>query len=293
VTRRLPILVAVSVLIGCTTAPPKADWAIYSEIIATRPAQITDLPRCLDLADPALAGDCALSVALGTAAAEGLLADAYCLEVPEGIWRSECYFIAAEKARSTGHPDQAIVLCGQAGSFAADCAFHLWQRSMRSMAKRIVLSEMHSQQDQMRRVHDRWSGRVDHISEFDSIFWRKLFRAVWDGVSRVDPEICGSLDADLLQWCRVGAKIHLDHALRASLRNDAWTSAFCAQAAPQIDDLLKLPEAFPELGRFPPHPAHQAVVDAFHRGQCQSGQLPPHPDPPRRTITGRSGAPQP
>jgi len=247
-----------------------------------------DLSRCIALEDPSLAGDCALTVALGLARPDGRDAHIHCAEVPEGLWRQECHFIAAERARSSGQVKAAIKLCEQAGRFAADCAFHLWQRAMRTLAKRIVLERMAEQQPRMRNVHARWAKRVGHISEFDAIFWRKLFRAVWDGVSRVDPAICTILDPDLEAQCRLGAQIHFHHAFRASLRSEAWTAAFCAGEPPAVSELPALADAFPGLGRFPDHPDHQRAVAAFHKGQCVDGVLPPHPDPPRAILDART-----
>jgi len=287
--RALPAILAVLLgTLGCVEEPPASDWTVYTEIVGRQPVERRDLPRCQALQDPALAGDCALTVALGLAEVEGASAHTRCAAVQVGLWQDECHFIAAERARSRGKLDAAIKLCESAGRFAPDCAFHLWQRAMRTLAQRVVLDDLDDHQIQMRRVHARWAARVGHISDFDSMFWRKLFRAVWDGVSRVDPAICTQLDPDLAERCRMGALIHLDHALRASLRNEAWTTAFCALQVPSISALTALPEAFPELDRFPTHPAHQAVVDAFHTGHCKLDSLPPHPDPPRRSISDRS-----
>lgn len=274
--------------LACSDPVPDPDWQIYQQIVEQSPAQATDLPRCTALADPSLAGDCALSVALGLAESGAMDALESCAAVPESLWREECHFIAAERARSAGEIDTAIALCEQAGRFAADCAFHLWQRAMRSLALRIVLETMNEQQPKMRSVHARWSKRVSHISEFDAIFWRKLFRAVWDGVSRVDPDICASLDPDLAKQCQLGAKIHLHHALRAAQRSEAWSTAFCAGQPPPVSALITLPEPFPELDRFPDHPLHQAQVAAHHKATCEGGPPPPHPDPPRAILDSRT-----
>ncbi len=274
-----------------TEAAPQGNWAIYTEIVGRDPKLLEDLPRCTAMDDASLAGDCALTVALGVAKAQGIAPQTHCSKVPEGMWKDECFFIAAERARSSGKVDLAVKLCEQAGRFTPDCAFHLWQRAMRTLAKRIVLSTMVDQQDQMRTVHKRWAKRVGHISDFDDMFWRKLFRAVWDGVARVDPGICSNLEPDLAERCVLGARIHLDHALRASLRQEAWATAFCEGDAPAVDTLGELPEAFPELNRFPAHPLHQATVESFHQTRCTTGKLPPHPDPPRRVMTDRPSGP--
>ena len=275
-------------LVACTEEEvPDSDWSIYTQIIEKSPPDATDIARCTSINEPSLAGDCALTVALTSAKDQKLPFHSHCPQVPQGLWREECHFVAAEKARSAGEIDVAIELCEKSGRFAPDCSFHLWQRAMRTLAKRVVLDDLTAQQETMHALHARWSERVGHMSDFDSMFWRKLFRAVWDGVARVDPSICEALRPDLQIQCELGAQIHLDQAMRASLRSETWAGAFCATELSGMAALSQLPDAFPELERFPEHPAHLRVVKGFHHAHCTNGELPPHPDPPRRALKKR------
>jgi hypothetical protein len=291
VTRLTTIAALALIPLACIDTGPRPDWQIYAEIVERRPAQVSDLVRCQALQEQTLAGDCAFSVVMVLAKQEGTSIQSRCAEVPEGVWREECFFVGAERARSGGDLPLAVQLCEKSGQFASDCAFHLWQRAMRTLAKRIMLETLAEQQPRMRSLHARWSELVGHFSEFDSIYWRKLFRAIWDGVYLVNPEICDQLDPDMQGHCLFGARIHLDHAIRASLREPEWSEQFCAGSAPRVSALMALPGGFPELDRFPDHPAHQATVDGFYRGVCAGESMPAHPDPPRRKLTERERAP--
>jgi hypothetical protein len=285
--RSASLLVLLLSLLGCGERGPDADWKIYTQIVQKRPAVAEDLPRCTALADLTLAGDCALSVVLSLTEQDGTGLHMRCGKVPAGVWRAECRFIAAERARSAGKVKLAIRLCEQTDSFASDCAFHLWQRAMRTLAQRIVLQSMAEQQPKMRSLHSRWFERVGHFSGFSAIYWRKLFRAIWDGVYLIDPDICSQLDPDIEPHCLLGARIHLDHAIRASLREESWKQHFCAGTAPSVAELKHIPGGFPELDRFGDHPAHQAVLTEFHAQACADLPMPKHPDPPRRKLTER------
>lgn len=288
---RLATIAALALIpLACIDTEARPDWQIYAEIVEQRPAQASDLVRCRSLQEITLAGDCALSVVTGLAKQEGTSIHERCAEVPDGVWREECFFVGAERARSKGNLPLAIQLCEKSGQFASDCAFHLWQRAMRTLAKRIMLQTLAEQQPQMRAFHARWSERVGHFSGFDAIYWRKLFRAIWDGVYLVNPEICSQLDADVQEHCLFGARIHLDHAIRASLREPEWSELFCAGQAPKVSALMALPGGFPELDRFPDHPVHQATVDGFYQGICARQGMPAHPDPPRRKLSEREQA---
>lgn len=276
-----------AISLACSMSSSQPDWQVYAQTIAKESPTEADMRTCDTLQDRTLAGDCSLTIATRLSRQGDVPLQTSCPQVSPGVWQEECYFVAAERARSAGQVPTAIKLCQQSGQFAPDCAFHLWQRAMRSLAQRIVLETMAEQQDRMRSQHQRWSERVGSFSNFDSIYWRKLFRAIWDGVSRVDPVICDVLDPDLIPKCRIGAQIHLDHAIRASLRQDEWGAAFCATQSPKVSELQRLPSGFPELDRFPDHPFSQGIVDTFHRAHCAGEPLPDHPDPPRRKMTTR------
>ncbi len=63
-----------------------------------------------------------------SAAAEALAADAeaaagLCAELPDGLWRDECFFQVAE---ISDQPQR----CASAGRFSLDCRMHLWTRGL-------------------------------------------------------------------------------------------------------------------------------------------------------------------
>lgn len=115
---------------GGDALPDAADRETYAELVAEpAPDADRDLPRCLAIADPDLAGDCAMAVALraGVRAKEPAK---FCDRVPSGPWQFECSFQAAEELRKKTRRDDAIAACSRSGPFQDRCYFHLWQEDI-------------------------------------------------------------------------------------------------------------------------------------------------------------------
>lgn len=71
-----------------------------------------------------LRGDCMFTIAR-----RGTIVNAavWCPQVEPGIWRDECWFVAAESAAMRGEFDAARQQCMEAGVFAEQCRIHVFQ----------------------------------------------------------------------------------------------------------------------------------------------------------------------
>lgn len=119
---------------GASTADNEAYLAILRE---PRPEVDRDLPRCAALADPSLAGDCALAVASRASIRDPDACDA----VPAGVWREECWFQVMETRRRQGRWDEAVAACDRTGRFHDRCQYHLWEEDILRLLQGIDWQE--------------------------------------------------------------------------------------------------------------------------------------------------------
>ncbi len=274
------VAIAVAPLIGgCARETPQ--WEVYAEIVADpSPDPERDIPRCLQLTDPDFAGDCALTVALRGAQSASQAPDTWCDAIPADPWGFECRFQAAEVLRSNGETDRAVALCRQAGRFARDCALHLWQKAVHTLARSTEPADLVTVIPSARRMHARWLARVGQYSDFDSLFWRKFFRVVFNSKTRVDVAHCDPLPDDLMKRCQNAVVVILDQALRTAAGKARWRAAFCDSPSPTLATLVTLPDAFDRLTTIAPHPHLDAFIAEFHTPVCTQSRMPPWPDPP-------------
>lgn len=227
----LPLIAA---LIGCR-ADPIADLERYEAVLASREGDWeAQLRRCAAIRDQALAGDCALVVITRTAAAENSAPEARCDRVPEGVWRDECYFLAAEAWRRQ-QPARAAKLCGQSGAFAPDCAQHLWQSSIYAAIHDAGPGAFAERLPTAQRIYDHWARFLGERDEFTDRFWERYYQNGFDR-SGVDLAACEALpEAQAARCVAAGEKLVLQELAPRLDRADAW-DAFCALSPATSDN---------------------------------------------------------
>lgn len=111
-----------SVLFACASQPT-ADLSVLSALPAGTPAAM--LASCDKEPYPQLAIGCRVEAA-ARAADQGDVAtiNAACAAIPDGPWKSECHFRAGEQLGKSGHTDDSLTECGQAGDFTRFCITH-------------------------------------------------------------------------------------------------------------------------------------------------------------------------
>ncbi len=108
-----------ALLLACTPGPS----AGLSALPAGAPAAM--LATCDQEPYPQLAIGCRVEAA-ARAADQGDIAtiEAACAAVPAGPWKSECHFRAGEQLGKSGHTDDSLAQCGQAGDYTRFCITH-------------------------------------------------------------------------------------------------------------------------------------------------------------------------
>ena len=210
---------------------------------------------CAGLRDASLAGDCGLVVAQRRLEA-GEAAEVACAPVPEGTWRSECWFVAAEAAAVRDLDGRAAALCRRAGSLDEDCAQHLWQGALHALTRRPG-GDLVALTDSAERLHRRWAGLLTWTTDFDARFWAQAFQgAALSG--GFDPARCAALLEPAAGRCEAAMVELFSRELAPGL----------ARAGVELCALPPTVVAVAPYLRAAPHPAFGPVVRARHAEVC-------------------------
>lgn len=214
--------------------------AAYSALLGLERPGPEDLRRCGELRDPDLAGDCALALSQRVAAQRKEPPATWCEEVPEGVWRAECWFQAAEVERRRGREAEAAALCRASGPFLNDCAQHLWQtrvhRLIHSNGKR---PEFAAKLERAGQIYAEWAPYLAEGTDIEERFWTKYYQNGFEGAGHIDLAWCGDLPEDQRARCLEAARELVIREMAPNLdRNSAW-SAFCAMEAPSSADVSR------------------------------------------------------
>ncbi|MCK6506340.1 hypothetical protein L6R53_23700 [Myxococcota bacterium] len=204
-----------SLLFGAACAPPSSgqgDQARYLEVVSDAGMSAAPaLARCAEIEDAALRGDCAVVVAGRRAADEAPPPEEICAVAPEGVWRDECHFAAAEGLRRAGRRAEAAARCRAAGTFANDCGQHLWQSEVRAIAAPARGPRPPPFAEALPRaqsVYDRWAPHLEAGTDMAERFWRRFYQNGFEKRGLLDLGECAALPEDHRERCR-GAALQL------------------------------------------------------------------------------------
>ena len=250
-------------LTGCGGGSVAEDAARYAAVLGDEAAAPADaLAACRKISDEALAGDCGLAVAQRAARDPGADPAAWCGSVAGDLWRSECYFQAAEAMRRRRDEERAAELCARAGPFLDDCAQHLWQTEVHQLAPRE--GGFGDALPAAQAVYDRWAPRLADTSDLSDRFWRRFYQNGFEGTPSLDPARCDGLPEDHAARCLAAAVDLFDRDLAPRLDHAGALADYCAQHPPALDALGD------RLG-VRPHPALDAVLVARQPELCGGG----------------------
>ena len=231
---RAPVLfsLAVALHLACSRSPEALPSGQSRDAYLAILREDTDdhdaaLERCAALGDPLLAGDCALVVANRAMFAHSTPLDLWCPRVPEGLWRSECMFMAAENARRRGDPARAAQLCLQAGPFLNDCGQHLWQTSVRELVRRPGPSAFPQLLPVAQDIHDAWAPLLSDSTDFESRFWLRFYQSAFEPRDRLALDACRVLPPPHAHRCLEAAAHLYRRRLEMALLPAGALPAFC------------------------------------------------------------------
>ncbi len=216
---------------------------------------------CLSLSDAELAGECMLAVvsAVGRRGETGL--DTLCVEVPEGVWADECWFLAAEGAARAGRREDAAGLCLRSGRFVNDCGQHLWQSEVRAaIAPRRPGTPVPTFEEALpraRRIYDRWAPLLAEDTDMPYRFWRRFYqngfeRRGWISLLRCDP-----LPPEDAERCVDAAQRLFAQRVDMDLRASGYDLCRLDDMTPQVEQVLRAHR-------------HPALVETLRERKAQS-----------------------
>jgi hypothetical protein len=259
-----------ALLVGLAAAGcgPETDAERYLAVLQGpgRDAE-ADLARCAEIGDAATRGDCALVVAERAEGAPGRL----CPSVPEGTWRDECWFSAAEAAMEGGDWKAAIGLCDQAGRFQNDCTWHLWQDELRAVLGPPRKRDLVASLPAARRLHDTWAARLQDGGDFELRYWRRYYEMVLEVGPHLDPTRCAAVGGVDAARCHHATAHLFMRRLLDRVRGPGGDAAFCGLAQPDTAS------AAAALGlSATPSPLLDAVVEEQFAHRCTRGWKGPY-----------------
>ena len=226
-------LFAFGAVVGCRAAAPADDVAVYTTLLAGGSAQaMSDLPACATLADPDLAGDCALVLTGRILDERTGDAEELCPQVPAGVWRDECWFQEAERRRARGQDQSAARLCLKAGRFRDDCAQHLWQTAVHNLIAQAGPAAFAERLPRGQAIYDEWAPHLASGTDFEDRFWEKYYQNGFEGQGGVDLEHCMPLPEAHQARCRAAGAAYFSRELAPRVDQAGASAAFCALDSP-------------------------------------------------------------
>ncbi len=233
--RRDLLLVSLLVLGGCADQHEHGDedrQHYAAGVGGTSPEE--RLAHCQAIEDPALRGDCLSLLATAVDQLASHTATELCESIASSPWKEECFFLAAEQARSDGAFEQAAKHCLRAGPFLEDCSVHLWQDQLRAALLPGGLESLLEHPEKVIAIHDRWSERLQLGEDFDRRFWDRCFQVALERQPSVDILACERMRPTWQEPCMRAAVQSYRARLQRALGMGGLHDEFCALSADEL-----------------------------------------------------------
>ena len=227
-------------LVGCDD--PAADRAVYQSVLSSPHPTEAALAECQRIADPTLAGDCGLVVVAAAGRDPGPL----CPQLPDGVYREECWFLSAESLNRSGDALAAAARCRQAGRFALDCAQHLWQTPVRELIHAPGAAGFAEQLPRAESLYAAWEPLMVADTDFSERFWSKFFGNGFEGQGfPVDLGWCAPLPEHHQDACTSAGTAFYAREIGPRVERAGGLLVMCALEAVSVEALSVWVEAVP------------------------------------------------
>lgn len=193
-------MAGLALLLSCGSGIPDTQ---RHDAVLSAPLDEVRLEDCAEIRSDDLRGDCQLYAAQVLGRTDGF--GELCVGVDDGVWRDECYFLAAEQARRIGEDKRdAGRLCARSGRFANDCAQHLWQTGL----KRTVdanSDDLERVVTKTRALYCYWEPVLGEDTDFRVRFWQRAFSGWYERHQELDPSMCDALEPAAADHCHRAA----------------------------------------------------------------------------------------
>jgi hypothetical protein len=223
------------------------------------------LDACLAIGGPTLQGDCA--VAIVRRALEQRREDPalLCPRIPEGAWRWECWFLAAEHTVQQDR-DAAVGMCERAGHFRQDCLEHLWLGRLKELVHPVGPQGFARVLPEAERHYRLWSELLEASPEQSYLFWSQFYSLGLGPMRPMDLGVCEALPALHRERCLEAGEASFEVRLEAASRQTELEGLICHAGArgPALEQLRSLS---PDLDTVPHHRLEE-TLRRFQQGNC-------------------------
>ncbi|MFT5683059.1 MAG: hypothetical protein ACI8RZ_003986 [Myxococcota bacterium] len=244
-------------LLGCAT---ESDADRYYRLTTGGGDPARRIAECLKLSSTTMQSDCQLTVVNQAEDMSDL-----CESLSEPIWRSECYFMAAERLKISA-PEEAERLCMKANHFQNECVQHLWQFELMSLTRHGSRSFPNAL-PRATALYVRWEALAED-SDMEVRFWRMFYTSGFQRAQFLSPSHCAPLPGEHQIRCRQAAAAHYTKQIRHIATIPRAMGVLCA-----LDPVTSAAAAETRVPELSAEPAAEldAVVVAMHGQLCEGG----------------------
>lgn len=246
-------------LLGCAT---ESDADRYYRLTAGEGNPAGRVAECLKLSSLTIQSDCQLVVATQSEDMAGL-----CPHLADPVWRSECYFIAAERLKISA-PERAEELCQQATHFRNECIQHLWQFELMSLTRHGSRS-FPTLLPKATALFLRWED-LSADSDMEVRFWRLFYTGGFQRARFLTPSHCAPLPGAHQDRCRQAVAVQYRKQLHRIAKLPRALSVLCA-LDPVTSEVASRTRV-PELGAEPAAELDVVISEVY--GQLCEGGVP-------------------
>lgn len=252
----------------------------YTTVLAMNPVDPERaLALCEGIRDPNAQAECAMHAASRGAVDSGMDPEALCERVPEGTWRAECYFRAAEAYSERKQDPKAAAMCARTQIFADDCGQHLWQDALQGIIAPHGPGGFATQLPRAEGVYRRWLAMLGDSTDIRDRFWRRYYQNGFETLDLVDLAPCeavrgqGRAVEDHAERCRHAGAHLLQRRVRRIVVIPELRAAFCA-----LPDATCASASSMRQIACAPDPLLDAVLSEQREWVCVQGHNEPAPE---------------
>ena len=255
---------------GCEGSGGLSDAERLSQALALPTDAFEEaIVLCEGIRDIGSAGACAERVVIAADGAEKT-PGARCARVPEGVWREECYFQAAELMRRRGDTDLAGELCAKSGPFINDCGQHLWQSALKSIVQNQ--DDPAERRRRAERLFKVWEPVLGDSSDLAARFWRRYYQHQVERDPQLSFDLCAAETGEDQITCRKGVGQLYMGRLRAMVGSPRGQETLCALGPQGVEAAAAAPGL-----NVKPDPAFDRILAGQVDWVCTQGNLGPPP----------------
>ena len=222
-------------------------------------------------------------IAQNSASSSNLPPETHCERIEEGMWRSECWFLAAE-AWSEEDPARAAALCDKSGSFADHCSQHLWQQAIRRLTWYRGSDAFASELPDAQRIFDAWAPHLAEKFDFEVRLWRRFYEGGFERSGRIELSKCAAVEGEHRLRCRAAGATLYARRIQEIRHISRAMAELCAVHAPT--SAAATATGVPELS-VEPAPELDAVIASAIEDICDADGNPIPIDRPVMSPDGR------